>query len=1171
MNPPFLDIVRQRVVVLDGAMGSNLQMRHFDMQTDWMGHENMSEVLNFTRPQVIQEIHESFLAVGCDAVETNTFGANAIVMAEAGMAKRVAENNRSAAQIARRACEKFALADQPRYVIGAIGPGTRLITLGQTTWEIMEESYFEQICGLMEGGVDALLMETQQDLLAIKCCLAAADRAFAVSGRKAPIMVQASMDQHAGAQMLTGSDVTALVAALRPYRQVEVLGLNCAFGPNDLAESIRYIAANFPRFVSLLPNAGLPVYVDGHAHFPMAPADFTNSMMKMVNDVGLNIVGGCCGTMPEHLKMLCQALGRRAPKARAVAPQAQVASLMSAEDLRQDASYLVVAERTNTNGSRQFKRLLQADDWDGLVSMARDEVRGGSQLLDVCVDFVGRNSVRDMSEVAGRFVRSLDVPLMLDSTSPAVMEAGLKLCGGRCVINSMNLEDGEGRVALICALARKYGAAVVAGTIDEDKEQAMARTRQRKLDIARRLRQLAHSHGLSDQDLLFDPLVLPISTGIEADRKNAVETIEGVRLISAELPECHSIAGVSNVSFGLKPAARVVLNSAFLHELCAAGLTAAIVHASKILPANRIPPTQWQAAMDLIYDRRRQGFDPLTAFVSLFPDTAADGAVQTPAELENLSLEEKLKRHIIDGERRDLAAHLDEARGQYAPLQIINQFLLEGMKVVGDLFGSGQMQLPFVLQSAETMKAAVAHLQPYMDKVAGKGKGSIVLATVRGDVHDIGKNLADIILTNNGYTVYNLGIKQSVHDILQAAREKGADAIGMSGLLVKSVGVMKENLEEFNTQGVKLPVLLGGAALTRDYAEDDLATLYQGPLFYCKDVFDGLKAMDAISAGQVDKLCAQQKERSLRRRRMRDSAVKPLSLEAAPAAPLARDNPVPLPPFWGPRVVWDVPAAQIFPYINEDALFRGQWGLKQGKLAAEEFARLTEQTARPVFQDLQRRCAAAGILQPRVVYGYFPVQSQRDELIVYNVEEFQGCTCHSGARCVPSGTARRLLSFTFPRQEGRRRLCISDYFRSVESGQYDVLGVQLVTIGDQATIMAEKLRAQDKYRDYLYLHGFAVESAEALAELWHKRMRRELGFGAEDASSVRDILRQGYRGSRYSFGYPACPNLEDRAKILELLQPQVIGVSLSENFMLVPEQSTDALIVHHPQAKYFDV
>ncbi|MGD0461491.1 MAG: methionine synthase [Tepidisphaeraceae bacterium] len=1162
---PFLELARRRVVVLDGAMGAALQTFPLDLERDWRGQENICEILNLTRPDLIEQIHEGFLAVGCDGVETNSFSGSKIVLAEAGLADRTTEINRIAAQIARRACERFETPDRPRYVIGSVGPGTKIVTFGQTSWDVMEQSFFEQILGLLEGGADVLLIETQQDLLAIKCAIAAANRAFAQTGRRTPIMVSASMDQQNGEEMLTGSDATALVATMLPFDEIDVLGLNCAFGPYELAESIRYVCENWPRQVSVLPNAGLPVYVEGKAHFPMTPPDFTKGVMRFVEEFGVNIVGGCCGTTAEHLKLLCEAVGFRPPKKRQATVKAQVSSLISAVDIRQDNSYLIVAERTNTNGSRQFKRLLQEENWDALVSMARDELREGSHMLDVCVDFVGRDGVADMRQVISRYVNALPGPIMLDSTNPAVMEAGLKLAGGRCILNSLNLEDGEERVGQICALAKKYGAAVVAGTIDEDKLSAMARTADRKLSIAKRIRDLAvDKFGLHDGDILFDPLVLPVSTGIEEDRRNALETIEGTRRISRELPNCHTVVGLSNVSFGLKPAARVVLNGAFLHELMEAGLTAAIVHASKILPRNKIEDEKWSAAMDLIYDRRRDGFDPLTHFISLFPDGA-----EAPKEKaqDNLPIEEKLKRHIIDGEKRDLTVYLDEAMKKYSPLDIINGILLEGMKVVGELFGSGQMQLPFVLQSAETMKAAVAHLEGFMEKADSRTKGRIVLATVRGDVHDIGKNLVDIILTNNGYTVFNLGIKQPLHDILHAAREKSAHAIGMSGLLVKSVAVMKENLEELNAAGVSIPVLLGGAALTRDYAEETLAELYRGPLLYCKDAFEGLHAMDEISGGKIDAAVDRQRRRAQHRKSLRAESEKKFGHiiageKGGPA--VAKDNPVPTPPFWGRRIVTEISPSHAFTFINKTALYTGQWGFKQKGSSPEQYRQLIAETADPIFESLKRQAVEEKLIEPKVVYGYFPVQGDGDDLIVYHAEEFPA------AGRIPAGNPRQWMRFSLPRQSGRRRLCIADFFRSKASGEFDVLGVQVVTVGDRATEAAEKLRRADRYQNYLYLHGFGVESAEGLAEYWHKHMRQELGFGGEDAPGIEELFHQGYRGSRYSLGYPACPNLEDRVKIMELLRPEEIGVQLSESFMMVPEQSTDALIVHHPQAKYFD-
>ena len=1158
----FLEALKRRVLVLDGAMGTSIHAFPLEIEKDYAGLENCSEILCQTRPDVIRQIHESFLSVGCDAVETDSFGSNKIVLNEFGIADRTFELNRQAVQIARQACAKYSTAEKPRFVIGSMGPGTRLPTLGHTTFDVLVDSYTEQVRGLLAGGVDALLIETQQDLLTVKAALNAANIAMRERGVQVPIMVQVTIETTG--TMLVGSDMSAVVAAIEPYKQVVSLGLNCATGPAEMGEHVQYLSHHWPRMISVLPNAGLPVIVDGKAHYPLTPNDFAHTLMRFVNDYGVNMVGGCCGTTYAHLKAVVQALGTQKPKQRSVSLKPQMSSIYSSEDIKQDSSYLIVAERTNTNGSKKFRTLLDASDFDGMVSMAKDEIKDGSHVLDVCVDFVGRDGVKDIGEVVSRYVQQVAAPLMIDSTNPEVMETALKLVGGRCILNSMNLEDGEERIARICALAKRFGAAVVCGTIDEDKQAAMARTAERKLAIAKRIRDLAvEKYGLRDQDLLFDPLVLPISTGIEEDRRNACETVEGIRRISRELPECFTVVGLSNVSFGLKPAARVVLNSVFLHECVEAGLTGAIVHVSKILPRTKIDDAKWSAALDLIYDRREKG-DPLTRFISLFTDETAQASEKI--QMADLPLEERLQKHIIDGDKRDLGRDLDQARAKYSPLEIINTHLLAGMKVVGELFGSGQMQLPFVLQSAEVMKASVALLEPHMEKVDGSTKGKIVLATVKGDVHDIGKNLVDIILTNNGYTVYNLGIKQPVASILHAANEHSADAIGMSGLLVKSVAVMRENLEEMNAQEMRMPVLLGGAALTRSYAESDLATLYKGPLFYCKDAFEGLHTMDRIMAGETDAVMQEQRAEVDRRTalRRRAEAMQRPAEDLPDRSDVQRDNPVPTPPFWGRRAIDRMPLKEVFPFINELALFRGQWGFKKGKLTDKEFEEVTQEKARPVFKRLAQEAIEKDLLTPKVVYGYFPVQSEGDDLIVYHPNEI-------GNRKSGIGNPKEWLRFTFPRQDTRRRLCISDFFRSKVSGEFDVLGVQAVTMGPRISEFTHELFTSDQYQEYLYWHGFGVESAEALAELWHKRVRAELGFASDDSSSMREIFTQGYRGSRYSFGYGACPNLEDRAKIMELLHGEEIGLTLSENFMLVPEQSTDAIIVHHPQAKYFDV
>ncbi|MGQ0627142.1 MAG: methionine synthase [Phycisphaerales bacterium] len=1187
MPSSFEHHLRNRVLVFDGAMGTSIFQRHLSIERDYCGCENCTDILVKTRPDVIQEIHESFLAAGADCVETDSFGANKLVLGEFNLTPETYALNKMAAEVARAACERHSTSDKPRFVAGSMGPGTKLITLGHTHWEELFDSYREQVRGLLDGGVDVLLLETCQDVLQIKCALNAILAAMDEKGttpQRVPIMVSVTIETTG--TMLVGSNIEAVRSALAGY-PILSLGLNCATGPTEMAEHVGYLGrawgelgASDARVVSCMPNAGLPVLVEGRTEYPLAPQPFVEAMQKFMQRDGVRIVGGCCGTTPEHIGLLAKAAvevgrSRPGPTVTVAPPAPGVTSLFSPTDYRQDNSLLIIGERMNSSGSRKFKQLLEAEDWDGIVSLAREQVRHDSaHVLDLNVDYAGRDNPRDMREVVSRVVRQVDCPLMLDSTQPATIEAGLKLAGGKCIINSANFEDGEHKFDEVCRLARTYGAALVVGSIDEDKEASMARTAERKLAIAQRAFDRAtRVHGMHPADLLFDPLVLPISTGMESDRRSGLETIEGVRRISATLPECQTTVGLSNVSFGLKPAARVALNSAFLHELRQAGLTSAILHFSKILPRNKIPQEQWAAALDLIYDRREQG-DPLARFIDLFKDVQATAAAR---EQRTLTLEERLQRHIIDGEKEGLPQTLQEALAKYKPLDIINDHLLAGMKEVGELFGSGQMQLPFVLQSAETMKGAVAFLEPFMQKSEGQTKGKIVLATVKGDVHDIGKNLVDIILTNNGYTVYNIGIKQPVAEIIAKWKETGADAIGLSGLLVKSVNVMEENLREFSGQGMNTPVLLGGAALTRHYCEGHLRTLYPSGVFYGKDAFEGLRTMDLITTGRSGELNSEIDDRLGKRTRAEETIAQNRAEQArrveafeqgkaaragtTVAAPMrsdtASDVPIPRAPFWGSRVVTEIDLDQVYAFVNRIALFRGQWQFKKGAMSDESFDAQLEDKVEGIFRRLSAQCKSERILRPAVVYGYFPCAAEGDDLIVYDPENPEA--------------RREIERFTFPRQEGQKRLCISDFFRPCERGELDVLPLHCVTMGRAVTEAAQALFARNDYTEYLYLHGMGVECAEALAELWHKRIRQELGIAGEDSPRVRELFTQKYRGSRYSFGYPACPDMSDQEKLFRLLRPERIGCELTDNFQIVPEQSTSAVIVHHPAAKYFNV
>jgi 5-methyltetrahydrofolate--homocysteine methyltransferase len=1190
MPSQFLSSLQRQVLIFDGAMGTSIHEHDLDVHSDYCGCENCTDILVKTRPDVIQQIHETFLEAGCDVVETDTFGANTLVLAEFDLADQTRDLNRRAAQVARAACDRFATSARPRFVAGSMGPGTRLVTLGNTTWEEMLDSYLEQARGLLDGGIDVFVIETCQDLLQVKVAINAVLAALAERGRTTddvPIMVSVTIETTG--TMLLGTEIAAAATALASY-PICSLGLNCATGPTEMAEHVHWLGRNWraengrgPRYVSVMPNAGLPVLVDGRTEYPLKPQPFAEAILKFVEQDGVALVGGCCGTTPAHIRTLVEGVEsvmgpgriRRAASLGIAAAPAGVTSLYSVAEYRQDNSILIVGERMNASGSRAFKRMLEGEDFDGIVSLAREQIRhDGAHILDLNVDYAGRDNVRDMEEIVKRVVRQVNAPLMLDSTQIGTIEAGLKHAPGKCIINSANFEDGEEKFDHFCRLAKKYGAALVVGSIDEDKEASMARTAERKLAIAGRAYERATGrHGLAAEDLLFDPLVLPVSTGMESDRRSALETIDGVRRIAAAFPRSQTTVGLSNVSFGLSPAARIVLNSVFLHELQEAGLTSAILHFSKILPRNKIDDAQWAAALDLVYDRRREGFDPLQAFIELFKDAPAAGSARR-ARAE-LTLEEQLRAHIIDGEKEGLVASLDRAREKYAPLAIINDHLLDGMKTVGELFGSGRMQLPFVLQSAEVMKMAVSHLEQFMERTTGQTKGRIVLATVKGDVHDIGKNLVDIILSNNGYTVHNLGIKQPIADIIRAAREHSADAVGLSGLLVKSVNVMEENLRELNEQGITTPVLLGGAALTRHYCESHLRSIYRGDCYYGKDAFDGLRVMDHLMSGQNDVLAAEIADRLGKRSRAEETIVQDrirrlgageANASGTPggpvvAAPIRSDvatrNPVPTPPFWGTRVVMEIALDEIYPFINPVALLRGQWGVKKGAMSDPEYDALLEDKILPIFERLKARCREEKILKPAVVYGYFPCSAEGNDLVIFDPAEPEA--------------RREIERFTFPRQDSRRRLCISDFFRPAASGDLDTVAFHCVTMGRRASEEARRLFESNDYTNYLYLHGLGVETAEALAELWHKRIRQELGIAGDDSPRIRELFTQHYRGSRYSFGYPACPEMSDQAKLFRLLQPERIGCVLTENWQIDPEQSTSAIIVHHPEAKYFNV
>ena len=1191
MTHPFLERLRSPdspVLVFDGAMGTNLQTQNLTAE-DFGGpqYEGCNEYLVHTKPEAVAKVHRDFLAAGADVIETDTFGSTSLVLAEYDLADQAYYLSRTAAELAKRVAAEFSTPEKPRFVAGSIGPTTKLPTLGHIDFDTMKATFAEQAEALWDGGVDLFLVETCQDVLQIKAALNGIEEVFAKKGDRRPLMVSVTMESMG--TMLVGSEISAVLTILAPY-PIDILGLNCATGPDLMKPHIKYLAEHSPFIVSCIPNAGLPENVGGQAHYRLTPLELRMSLMHFVEDLGVQVIGGCCGTRPEHIQQLAELAKDLKPKVRHPSLEPAAASIYTTQPYDQDNSFLIVGERLNASGSKKCRDLLNAEDWDGLVSMARAQVKEGAHILDVNVDYVGRDGVRDMHELVSRIVNNVTLPLMLDSTEWEKMEAGLKVAGGKCLLNSTNYEDGEPRFLKVLELAKKYGAGVIIGTIDED---GMARTADKKFAIAQRAYRQAVEYGIPPTEIFFDTLALPISTGIEEDRENGKATIESIRRIRQGLPGSHVILGVSNISFGLNPASRMVLNSVFLHEATTAGMDAAIVSANKILPLSKIEERHQEICRQLIYDERKfEGnvcvYDPLGELTTVFAGvtTKRDRSLD-----ESLPIPERLKRHIIDGERIGLEEHLKKALEEYPPLEIINTFLLDGMKVVGELFGSGQMQLPFVLQSAETMKAAVAYLEPFMEKSesGNNGKGSFIIATVKGDVHDIGKNLVDIILSNNGYKVINLGIKQPVENIIKAYEQHKADCIAMSGLLVKSTAFMKENLEIFNEKGISVPVILGGAALTPKFVYEDCQKTYKGKVVYGKDAFSDLHFMDKLMPakaagnwedlqGFLDEIEAVEVSTSGNKEPVTTTAEKtasaePKEVDTRRSDAVAIDIERPTPPFWGTQLLQpsDIPIEEIFWHLDLQALIAGQWQFRKPKeQSKEEYQAFLAEKVYPILENWKQRIIEENLLHPQAIYGYFPCQSEGNSLHIYNSKN----------------QSQQVATFEFPRQKSLRRLCIADYFAPKESGIIDVFPMQAVTVGEIATEFAQKLFAENQYTDYLYFHGIAVQVAEAVAEWTHARIRRELGFTAHsvrvasrreavastrasEPDNIRDILAQRYRGSRYSFGYPACPNIQDQYKQLELLETDRINLYMDESEQLYPEQSTTAIIAYHPLAKYF--
>ena len=1158
----FLQSVRERVVIYDGAMGTSIQARNPSVDDFW-GKEGCNELLVLSRPDIIKDIHASFFRVGCDVVETDTFGGAPVVLAEYDLQDKVAEINIAAAKIAKEVAQQFSTNDKPRFVAGSIGPTTKLPSLGHIKFDDMVAGYVKQISALIEGGVDVLLVETSQDLLQAKAALAGVFEAMQKTGKRLPVTVQVTLE--ATGTMLLGTEIGAALTALEPY-DVDIIGLNCATGPVEMNDAVRFLGANSTKYVSVLPNAGLPQNVGGHAVYKLKPEELAQYHKHFVQDYGVRIVGGCCGTTPEHLKAVVNAVSGIEPAKRDIKPTAAASSAYTSVPLDLEPKPLIVAEEMNTTTRvEHFRNLVRGKKYDDILALAKKLVNEGSHMLDLCCAIVGEDEKGYITSILEKVATRVPAPILVDSTEADVVEEALKRIPGKAIINSINLEDGEKRTSKVLPMAKRFGAAVIALTIDEE---GMALTAEKKTAIAKRIYELAtKKYGIRPVDIIFDALTLPISTGQDEYRTAGIETLNAIRQIKKELPDVKTILGVSNISFGLDAYPRRVLNSVFMHEAVDNGLDMAIVNYTKIYPLYKIPHEEVELARKLIYRDYADG-DPLQKYMQHFAGTKGKAQATTTAHVGTLSVDDKLKFAIINGEkavgdgteRKTLEQLLEDALREYTPLELINTVLLDGMRTVGELFGARKMQLPSVLDSAGVMKQAVAYLEPKMEKVAGSQKGTIVLATVKGDVHDIGKNLVDIILTNNGFRVVNLGIKQPGDIIIKSALEHNADAIGLSGLLVKSTLEMKYVIQDLQRQNLGIPVICGGAALTRKYVEDDLRREYSNAVFYADDAFAGLHIMEDLSAPNGNREGRLQEGRTVKEYARAVAVDEESGPVFAERSPVVGDAPnIPVPPFWGVRVKKDWDLREVFQYINDTALFKNQWQLKTA--SQEDYLRLVERKFRPIKKELEAEVMAAGWFDPKVVYGYFPAQSEGNDVIVYEP-----------ARAGTRAPTQELLRFTFPRQREGRRLCISDFFAPKSAGKMDVIGLSLVTIGSKASEETQRLFEGGEYTKYLYLHGLSVETAEALAELQHKKMREELGIADEDSPHIRDLFHQKYRGSRYSFGYPACPNLEDQTKLFALLKPEEnVGVRLTTGFLLEPEQSTSAIVVHHPAAKYFVV
>ncbi|WP_456463539.1 methionine synthase [Persephonella sp.] len=1177
-------LIKEKVLVIDGAMGTMIQSMIIPMDA-WQGKVGCNEILNIGAPDIIRSIHEKYAQAGADLIKTNTFGAIPWVLDEYGIPEMAYQLSKAGAQLVRQVCDKYSTPEKPRFVAGSIGPGTKLPSLGHIHYDQMYEGYKITAKGLIDGGVDIFLLETFQDPLQIKAALHAVQDASKEAGKDSPVMVSATIELTG--TMLIGTDVHTLVAILQPF-DILSLGFNCGTGPDQIQQHLKTLSQIWDRPISIHSNAGLPENRGGQTYYPMGAEEFAQKESRFLDFDGVSIVGGCCGTTPAHIKALSEKVKGKKPKPPRGKQPRSLASLYSAQPLRQNPPPFLVGERTNATGSKKFRELLLKEDYDAILSIAQDQVKAGSHALDVSVNFAGRDEIKDMRAVISRFNEKIPVPLMPDSTQPKALEEALKLIGGRPILNSANLEDGEEKFNKVCQLAKRFGAAVVLLTIDE---KGMAKTTERKVQIAERMFRLAtEKHGLHPEDIVFDVLTFTVGSGDEEYRDAAVQTIEAIKQIKERHPEVGFVLGISNVSFGLETTARKYLNSVFLHHCVKAGLTMAIINPKHLIPYHRISEEDRKVCENLLFNVWENGEDPLFRFIQHFSKAKDREIGSQEDELKKLPVEERIKKFLMDGDKEKLIKAVEEARHTIPPEKIINEILIDGMKVIGELFGEGKMQLPFVLQSAEAMKAAVDYLNQYLPKKKKDKQATIILGTVKGDVHDVGKNLVDIILTNNGFKVVNLGIKVELEQFVEAYRKHNADAIGMSGLLVKSTLEMKNNLEQMKKMGINVPVLLGGAALNKSFVEEYCRPVYDGPVFYCRDAFDGIEAMSRIEKwdgkSPIDTdLGHKVEEEAVSVQEVKKTEIPPISKIKMPD----RSVPVPVPPFWG-RKVWIYPNMEdkelyryiqelAFKWINKGSLFKRAWGYTRGGKTKEEYEKLKKEEIIPIFEKLKKVLIDEDLFQPTIIYGYWPCRADFPEegeenrecsLIIF--PETQGWKDDKQANRQPLkeiiGTAELVMNF--PRSSKPPFRCLADYFHT---DRHDLVAFTVVSAGNRLSEYESELFKKGNYKDYHLVHGLGVELAEALAEIVHKQIRIELGIAKEEGKSLEDINWQirKYQGARYSPGYPACPDLSLNDKIFQLLKPEEFGITLTENHLIVPEQSTDAVVVYHPEATYFSV